>query len=174
MQTENSKKQFLIHPEALNLESIEIPVQTEQVPKKQQSACQSFGGFIKTSASGFIITLTLAAASMTTIFVLQNEDNILRAFAGLLLTLGLPGYALMKALFSPKTLGPKQGHTGLLFTVSFSVVMSIIVVSLVAFALDLTPIGVTVVSLNLSLFMLTLIFSSIGLWRRYTAAKEAS
>jgi len=177
LQTKDSKQQFLVNTETLHLESvesIEIPLQTELQPEKQQALSQSFGSFFKTNGSNYIATLILAVASMTAIFVLQNQNNILQAFAGLLLTLGLPGYALMKALFTPKTLGPKQGYSGLLFTVAFSVVMSIVVVSLVAFALDLTPIGVTLVSLNLSLFMLTLVFGSVGLWRHYITTKTTA
>jgi uncharacterized membrane protein len=176
LQTKNSKQKFLVHPETLHLESvesIEIPIQPELMPEKQQRPNQSFGSFFRTNASSYLATLTLAVASMTAVFVFQNQNSILQAFAGLLLTLGLPGYALTKALFSPKTLGPRQGHTGLLFTVAFSVVLSVVVVSLVAFALDLTPIGVTLVSLNLSLFMLTLVFGAVGLWRRYSISKSA-
>jgi uncharacterized membrane protein len=65
----------------------------------------------------------------------------------------------------------KQGHMGWLFTAAFSVVLSIVVVSTVAFALDLTPFGVTLTSLNLSLFCLTLLFGSVGFYRRYCVAK---
>lgn len=174
MQTKNSEQQFLVNTETLHLESvenIEIPIQPELLPEKQPMPNQSFGSFFKTNTSSYLATLTLAVASMALIFVFQG--SILQAFAGLLLTLGLPGYALMKAVFTSKTLGSRQGHTGVLFTAAFSVVMSIVVVSMVAFALDLTPFGVSLVSLNLSLFLLTLIFGTVGLWRRYSTAKTA-
>jgi uncharacterized membrane protein len=177
LQTKKNKEEFLMHPETLHLESvesIEIPIQSELLPEKQQTSSHGFGSFFRTNAFSYLATLTLAVASMTAIFVFQNQNNILQAFAGLLLTLGLPGYALTKALFTPKTLGPRQGHTGLLFTVALSVVLSVVVVSLVAFALDLTPIGVSLVSLNLSLFTLTLVFGAVGLWRRYSTSKSTS
>ncbi len=165
MDTENDKTPFFAQQTSVQQEK---PADLTS----QETIRPSFRSFAKTNASSYLATLTLAAASVTAILVFQNQDNLLRTVSGLLLTLGLPGFALVKTVFPAKTLGfEKQGRMGWLFTGAFSVVMSIIVVSLVAFALDLTPFGVTLVSLNLSLFSLTLLFGTVGLWRRYNTSK---
>ncbi|XHH09190.1 MAG: DUF1616 domain-containing protein [Candidatus Bathyarchaeia archaeon] len=172
MNTENDNKPFLAKSETVQLEK---PAENQSLQEtlSKQDKPQSFQAFFKTNASNYLLTLTLAVTSMTSIFVLQNTDNLLRAFSGLLLTLGLPGYALMKAVFPPKTLQfEKKGHNRWLFTGALSVVMSIVVVSMTAFMLDLTPIGVTLMSLNLSLFMFTLVFVTVGLWRQFSFSKK--
>jgi uncharacterized membrane protein len=171
---ETEKKPFLVNPETVQLEKHAEKASSQVLlPEKQEP--QNFQAFFKTNASSYIATLILATTSMTAIFVFQNQDIIVRNLSGLLLTLCLPGYALMKALFPPKTLRfENQGHMGLLFTGAFSVVMSIVVVAMVTFALDLTPIGVTLVSVNLSLFFLTLIFGTVGLCRRYSSTKNVA
>lgn len=166
MDKENSKEQSFAQQALVQQEK---PAETLT---RQETDQQILGSFAKTKASSFIATLILAALSVTAILVFQNQDNLLRTVSGLLLALGLPGFALVKALFPAKTLGfEKQGHIGWLLKGAFSVVMSIIVVSLVAFALDLTPFGVTLISLNFSLFSFTLLFGAVGLWRRYSTAK---
>jgi len=170
---DHNKKPFLLNPETVQLEK---PAETSnQNLPKQEGSPQNFRAFFKTNASNYLVTLTLATASMTLILFFQNVDNIVRAFSGLLLALALPGYALMNVLFPPMTLSlEKKNGVGWLFTGGLSVVMSIIVVSMVAFALDLTPIGVTLVSLNLSLFILTIVFGTVGLWRRYIKSKNSA
>ncbi len=165
MDKENSKPFFAVQTEIKQQEKQQEPISQEtQTPLYRSSA--------KANASNYIATIALAAASVTAVFIFQNADNLLRAVSGLLLTLGLPGYALVKALFPAGTLGfEKQGRMGWLLTGAFSVVLSIVVVAFVAFALDLTPFGVTLVSLNLSLFSLTMLFGGVGLWRSYGTSK---
>jgi uncharacterized membrane protein len=178
---ENNKEQILSNKKTcqptIQTEKTQNPTETTpntETLLPQKTLTPSFRVFFKTNASSYLATLALAAASVTMILVFQNQDNLLRAGSGLLLALGLPGYALMKALFPPKTFRfEQQGRMGWLLTGAFSVVMSIIVVSLVAFALDLTPIGVNLVSLNLSLFTVTLFFGTVGLLRRYIVTKAA-
>ncbi len=171
MRTEKEKKQFLLtqHNQTIQLEQ---PTNQKSQPITQEKTNPSFQSFLKKNSSNYLATIALATASMTAIFLLQ--DNLLRTLSGLLLTIVLPGYALMKVVFPPKAVEfEKQSGTGWLFMGAFSVVMSIIVVSMVSFALDLTPFGVTVMSLNLSLFSFTLIFGTLALWRRYNATKSA-
>ncbi|MGD6809026.1 MAG: DUF1616 domain-containing protein [Candidatus Bathyarchaeia archaeon] len=171
MNAEN-EKQLLSSSEIVQQEKpAETKLIQEMVPKQDNLFSSSRSSFDVTS---YVLTVVLAVTSMISIFIFQNADNLLRAVSGLLLALGLPGYALMKAVFPPKMVSfENKDHRKWLFTGALSVVMSIIVVSLVAFALDLTPIGVTVISLNLSLFGLTIIFGTVGLWRRYNTAKSA-
>ncbi len=175
MDTENEKTLFFIDDQAIIQSETEENQQANQfrqdLPQleNQEIPRQNFRAFLKTDSASYIATIILTFASVTAIFLFQNED-LLRNLSGLLLTLGLPGYALLKALFPPKTLRfERQGHLGWLLTGVLSVVLSMIVVALVGFTLDLTPIGITLTSLNLSLFSLTLFFSTIGLWRRYNA-----
>jgi uncharacterized membrane protein len=179
LSTKTNKTQFLPsenpnspdNPRFTSSSQIYLIEKQETLNPKTDTSLQSF---FKTNSSNYMITLILAVTSMATVFVFQNSDNLLRNFSGLLLTLGLPGYALMNALFLPKTFGfERQGQTGWLLTGVFSVVLSIIMVSLVGFALDLSPLGVTLTSLNLSLFSLTLFFGTIGFWRRYRTIKFA-
>jgi len=173
LKTEKEKKQFLLTQHSQTTIQLKQTSNQKPQPQTQEKPNQSFQSFLKNNSSNYLATIALATASMTAVFLLQ--DNLLRALSGLLLTIVLPGYALMKVVFPPKTVEfEKQSGTGWLFMGSFSVVMSIVVVSMVTFALDLTPFGITVMSLNLSLFSFTLIFGALALWRRYSGTKNAA
>lgn len=140
---------------------------------KAEKTSVSLSSFLKKNALEYWITILVTSVSLLVVFTLKGAAlSYFRGSAGLLLALWLPGYSLVKALFPPKTVQfERQSSSGWLLTASFSIVFSIIIVSLAGFALDFSPWGVNLESLTLNLFFLTIIFASIAMLRRYSLKK---
>ncbi len=147
-------------------ETTQITQQTIQTSDPKNASLSSH---LRTDAFGFWLTILAASISVTAIlFLSDTNQTTLRGIAGLLLTLWLPGYSLVKALF-PQRASHFQGlnSSNWLLTVAFSVVFSIIAVSLIGLILDFTPWGVHLSSLALGLFFLTIGFSVVSVLRSY-------
>ena len=119
------------------------------------------------------ILLALTLASIITVYLFSDfEPTFLRYSFGLLLVLCLPGYSLVRALFPSRTLTfENKSSLDSLLTVAFSIVFSIIIVSLVGLALDFTPWGLRLNSLTLSLSLLTIFFAIVAMLRTYKIKK---
>jgi uncharacterized membrane protein len=135
----------------------------------------NFRAYLKTSYKYWLM-VGLTLASVIAVYVTQEIalQSFLRYSVGLLLVLVLPGYSLVKALFPAETLSiGKQSGLNRLLTMAFSIVFSIVVVSIVGLILDFTPWGVGVNSLTLSLSSLTVFFATIAMLRDYQATLKS-
>lgn len=116
-----------------------------------------------TQAVWFWIITALALASATTTFIIgENSSSIVyvRYVLGSVFVLYLPGYSLIRALFPQKELGDIE-------RIALSIVMSLTIVPITAFALNYTPWGIKLVPVTLSLLALTLIFSIAAIIREH-------
>lgn len=121
-----------------------------------------------------IVALTLGSAIAVLAVDELGSQAIIRWVLASLLVLFLPGYAFMRALSPSKASNVRQkdemdGAT----RYALSVVMSIVTVSVFGLILDLTPWGVSVDSLVLSLTLFTLFCSTIGLAREREVFRSA-
>ena len=113
-----------------------------------------------------IVTLTLGSAIAVLAVNELGPQAIIRWVLASLLVLFLPGYAFLRALSPSKALNPGQkDQMDSVTRYALSVVMSIVAVSVFGLILDLTPWGVSLGSLVLSLTLFTLFCSTIG-WAR--------
>ncbi len=155
----------------MNKES-KLQSKKEETPRNLPTTSVSLNSS-KRYAFEYWITVLIASGSIIAVFTLQGAAlSLFRNSVGLLLALWLPGYSLVKALFAPATLPfARQSSSGWLLTAAFSIVFSIIVVSLASFALDFSPWGINLQSLTLSLSSLTIFFATIAMLRWYRLKK---
>jgi uncharacterized membrane protein len=83
----------------------------------------------------------------------------LRYLFGSVFLLFLPGFCLIKALFPRKELDEIE-------TAGLSVGVSLAMVPLISFLLDLTPWGITLVPLTISFVALTVVFATVAVLRK--------
>jgi uncharacterized membrane protein len=101
------------------------------------------------------------------IFALTLPDgNILRIIFGLPFLLFLPGYALVSALWAKNT------ELDMLERTALSLGLSIALVALVGFGLNFTPLGITLNSVVIGLFILILILVGLTWYRRLQLKPE--
>ncbi len=124
---------------------------------------------LKKSKAWYWATLGFAGEAVASIFLIAENDYPLvyvRYALVIIFLLGLPGYALLKALFpidfsntnASQNIDTEQ-------KVAVSVALSLVLVSTVALAMNYTPLGMDFTSIILVLFSLTLIFATIGVVR---------
>ena len=177
-----SQQRVLIEPKIpVNMPSItQSIIQLEQEEKIKPNetnltpqASLNLRSFLKKNSNDYWITVVLTLVSVITVFIFQDAaQSYLRYSMGLLLALCLPGYSLVRALFPPKTLQfEKQSSLDWLLTAAFSIVLSIVLVSVVGLVLDFSPWGLDLKSLTLSLSSLTFLFATVAMLRRYRTKK---
>lgn len=115
------------------------------------------------SSKAYWYWATLVFTGVTAVLALQIPENAYplvytRYIFGSFLVLLLPGYTLIKALFSAKKLDTIE-------RIGLSIGMSIALVCLDAFLLNFTPWRITVLSLVLSLSLLIVVFATIAILR---------
>lgn len=117
------------------------------------------------SYHSFWYWLLLGLTIVTTIIVFTIKENTLpliylRYISGLLFTLFLPGYSLIKLLFQEKILDITE-------TTALSIGMSLAILPTTGLILNYTPWGITTISITLSLLTLTIIFATAAILREH-------
>lgn len=110
----------------------------------------------------------LAAAG---ILVADITVSPIRVALALPLVLLLPGYAFISSLFPEAPTDDGSGF-GTLERVVLAVALSLAFVSMIAYAANFTPYGITVVPITVAIVAWTVLFSLIGLLRRARVAPE--
>lgn len=109
-----------------------------------------------------VLFSALAAAGM---LVLDVTVTPIRVVLALPLVLLLPGYALVSALFPEPPTDDGPGF-GTLERVALSIALSLAIVSMIAYAANFTPYGITLAPIAVTVVTWTVLFSLLGLVRR--------
>ena len=112
------------------------------------------------------IIFTLVILTVLVISLPALADNPVRTALGLALTLFLPGYSLISALF------PGKKELGGIERIALGFGLSITVVPVIGFILNYTPFGVTQESVLYSVAAFTLIFAILTYSRRMSLEDE--
>jgi hypothetical protein len=122
--------------------------------------------------------VTLVMALSAVVFALAVPNNVyplfyVRIAFGLALTLWLPGFTIVNALF-PVGISTKKDKKSndLVLLFALSIAVSLAVSPLVGVALNFSPWGATAVPVVLSLMVLSVAFASVGLMRKYPSAQN--
>lgn len=129
-------------------------------------------------SSWFWETVTFSSLAVISVFLIDAGNYplvYLRYMLGAFFILGIPGYALSKALF-PIDFPVKFKSENLdnVERVAFSVGISLVLVPSVGLLMNYTPWGISLNPIILSLYGLTLIFATIGLTRSYKSGAKIS
>jgi uncharacterized membrane protein len=120
----------------------------------------------------FWLTLALSILTVVAVFVIPEDTyplTYLRQFAGVIFVMLLPGYAFMKVLFPQKMpIATATKNIDMLERISLSIGLSIALVSIDGLILNYTPWGIRLTPITLSLFLLTVVLASIGVFRELT------
>jgi len=130
--------------------------------------------YLKSAAYDYWATIGVVFACLAVVFGIQDGSPLmaLRYFMGSLLVIGLPGYSFVAVLW-PKTTASRaeKGRLDWVLRFAFSIVLSIVTVSIVVSILNLVPFGVTFLSVSLSLSLLTIFFATLAMYRNYRKQK---
>jgi Protein of unknown function (DUF1616) len=117
----------------------------------------------------------IAVATLTLVAVFLIPEDLqpwsyLRNVLGTIFVLLMPGYALIKALF-PVNMPIKMSTESLDIAerIALSLGMSLVLVPLVGLLLNYTLLGIRLVPTVLSLFVLTVVFSTFAVFREHQA-----
>lgn len=119
---------------------------------------------LSSKAAWFWITIAVAAATSMAAFTIPEDAFPLvyvRYVLGTVFILGLPGYALVKALF------PTKKEMDSIERAALSLGLSLALVPIVGLILNYTPWGIRLTPITLSLLALTAAFATAALAREY-------
>lgn len=118
-----------------------------------------------------LFVLLFSALAAVGILVMEITITPIRVGLALPLVLLLPGYAFVSALFPD---APAEDGTGFgaIERVALSVALSLAIVSMIAYAANFTPYGITLLPIAAAVVGWTVFFSLIALVRRARAAPE--
>lgn len=118
-----------------------------------------------------LFVLLFSALAAVGILVMEITITPIRVGLALPLVLLLPGYAFISALFPD---APAEDGTGFgaLERIALSVALSLALVSMIAYATNFTPYGITLIPIGVATIGWTVVFSLIALVRRARAAPE--
>ena len=149
----------------LRLES-EGKISFEKISSTVPSSLTEY--FLSDLARWFWLVFSLAVLASIMVFVVPEDSFTLvyaRYLFGSVFVLFLPGYCLIKALFSSKELDNIERF-------ALSVGLSLALVPLVGLLLNYTPWGIRTTPVTLGLLALTLVFASAAVIRDYGAQKK--
>jgi hypothetical protein len=119
--------------------------------------------FLSSRSYWYWIIIALALTTTTIVFIIP-EDVVpfiyIRNVLGIVFILFLPGYSLIRLLFSTKELN-------LIERVALSIGMSLALVPIIGLILYYTPLGITTTPITLSLLALTTIFATAAITREH-------
>lgn len=124
---------------------------------------------LSSKATWFWVTIAVAAATSVAAFTIPEDAFPLvyvRYVLGAAFILGLPGYALVKALF------PRKKEMDSIERASLSMGLSLALVPMVGLLLNYTPWGIRLTPIILSLLALTAAFAAAALVREYQVNTE--
>jgi Na+/melibiose symporter-like transporter len=147
--------------------------------KPLESTPQNLISYLKTGkACWYWITITLAATATIVAFVVPENSFPLvyiRYLLGAIFVLWLPGYSVIKALFSTEEKNEKSsGNLDSIERVAISIGLSLALVPMVGLLLNYTPWGIRLTPIVLSLFVLTAFFSTVAVVREHRTRIKAS
>jgi hypothetical protein len=119
--------------------------------------------FLSHHSHWYWIIIALALATTTTVFIIPENltpFSYIRYILDSIFVLFLPGYSLIKLLFSTKELDNIE-------RVALSVGMSLALVPIIGLILYYTPLGITTIPITLSLLALTTIFATAAITREH-------
>ena len=129
------------------------------------------GHLLSRGAAWYWITIVLSLAAAIDAFVVPGGAYpivYIRYILGTGFVLFLPGYSLVRALFSSKL------EIDIIERAAFSIGLSIVLVPLVVLILSFSPLGIGFAPIILSLLPLTIAFATIAVIREHqTSGKEA-
>ena len=114
----------------------------------------------------FWASIAAIGASLVLIYATSGYILYLRYVFGGILVLFLPGYALIEALYPKRDLDE-------LARFALSIGLSLAIVPLTGLVLNYTPFGIRLLPVALSIAIITLIFLTIALLRKYAYYKLA-
>lgn len=118
----------------------------------------------------FYVSLATALSTVLVVYALPADSPLvaLRWVLGSAFVLFIPGYVAVEALF------PKNRELDTLERLALSVGLSLALVPLVGLFLNFTPWGIRLVPIMVSLFILTIGLSLVGLGRRFAISIDAT
>lgn len=164
------EKLSLKHEEALK--HIMQLINHEKIKLKEQSkpTPQSLKIYIRSSeAYWFWTTTSLAIATAITVFTVPEDAYpivYIRYVLGSIFVFGLPGFALIKALF------PSKKEMDTIERIALSIGLSLAIVPMVGLLLNYTPWGIRLTPITLSLLALTITFATAAILREHQAKKS--
>lgn len=122
--------------------------------------------------------LILFFSILTTLLVFVIPENLVpqiyvRSVLGVIFVLYFPGYALIKAIYPISV--PLEMRSIILDSIeriALSIGLSLSIIPVVDLILYYTPWGLSLALTTLSLLTVTVVFSSLAIWREYHARKE--
>lgn len=122
--------------------------------------------------AGDLLALVLfSVLAAVGILVLGTTITPIRIALALPLVLLLPGYALISALFPEAPDEDGQG-LGTLERVALSIALSLAIVSMIAYAANFTPYGITLLPIGVAVIAWSVFFGLLGLLRRARVSPE--
>lgn len=127
--------------------------------------------FFTRHALWYWIVIGLSLATTISIFTIPGNSSVLllnlRMAFSLIFILLLPGYSLVRTLFPLQIKNKNKLQIEKSERLGLSFGMSLVIVTLTGLLLNFTPFGITIIPLVLSLFLITLSFSTIGILREF-------
>jgi hypothetical protein len=154
-----------------------LKLQAEGVIKLENLAVQSrtFTTYLKTiEAVWYWLTIAVGSISAALVFLISESLYpwiYARNILGLLFVLFLPGYSFIKLFQDNLDSGTSGGSLKVIERITFSVGMSLALISIVGLLLYYSPWGLDLVSMVPSLLAVTLIFSTAAVIREYRTQK---
>ena len=110
----------------------------------------------------WIVTVLSLLTTLLIFNILENTYPLLyvRYVLGIIFVLYLPGYTLIKALFTIKEIDSIE-------RVTFSIGISLALVSIIGLFLNYTPWGIRLIPITISLLILTLTLATVALLQEY-------
>jgi len=120
----------------------------------------------------FWSTIALAIAAVVAVFIIPEDTyplTYLRQVVTTIFLVLLPGYAFLKVLYPKKIPRPTSTENlDMMERMALSIGLSIALVAINGLVFNYTSWGIRLTPITLSLFVMTIIFASIGVFREYT------
>jgi hypothetical protein len=164
-------------PEKVVLTVIQELEDTKSLGFFELSFPQTFNEYILSlRAKWYWVTLGILTLSILSIFLISANSfpgSYLRNFLGLLFVIYLPGYSVIKTLY-PISVPLKTPSITLdsIERIVLSLSLSLALTPIVGLVLYLTPWGLNLFPVTLSLILVTAVFSSIGIFHQYQKQKS--
>jgi len=166
-----TKSETMFTPEQTIMEHI-IRLQEQGKLKLKEPSTQNptkLSTYLKTTeATWYWLTIILATATALTVFTIPENSyplTYVRHILGAIFVLYLPGYSLIKALFSEKELDNIE-------RTALSMGMSLALVPITGLILNYTPWGIRTTPITLSILTLTIIFATAAIIREHQTKKQ--
>jgi hypothetical protein len=139
---------------------------------KQELGYVTFGTYFFSSGPVWYWTImAVAIVAALTIFTIPKDWlplAYIRNVLGVIFVLFLPGYAFIKTFFPTKVpINTFSDSLNTIERVALSIGMSIALTIIVSLILFYTPIGIDIIPITLSLFVLTMVSATIAVAREY-------